>query len=89
MIKLAKRFRFGNWDFGKSGQIDFCGAAIVQSLDYQAATVSLRDYVAKIKPITVEKVRETMSDVPCDEKEHRQLRAMVGALSWTTNACRN
>lgn len=67
MRKLAKRFKFGNWDFGNTGKIDFCGTAIVQNLDNSVISISLREYVAKIKPITVDKLRKTMVDNPCDD----------------------
>ena len=82
MLKLSKRFRFGSWDFGKGSKINFCGAELQQSLDFSTISVSLATYIHKIKPITVDKSRKTMSDSPCDEKEQRQYRALIGALAW-------
>ena len=85
--KLAKRFRFGSWDFGESGAMLFCGAEVIQRLDYKTITFSLASYIQKVKPITLEKARKTMIEDPCDEREHEQLRALIGALAWPANHC--
>ena len=53
--ELAKHFKFGSWDFGRGSKILFCGTEIGQSMDYSQVTLSLRSYVEKVKPITVEK----------------------------------
>ena len=87
LARLSRRFRFGSWDFGESGAMLFCGADIVQSLDYSTITISLANYIQKVKPITLEKARKTMVDDLCDEREHRQLRALIGALAWPANQC--
>ena len=65
----------------------FCGANIVQSLDYNTIIISLANYIQKVKPITLEKARKTMIDDLCDERERRQLRALIGALAWPANQC--
>ena len=49
--------------------------------------MSLQEYVNKIKPISMEKSRKTMVNDYCNEKEHRQLRALVGAMSWPVMQC--
>ena len=85
MKQLSTRFRFGSWDFGS--KMRFCGSEITQSPDKQEIAVSLKEYVLKIKPITMEKSRKTMVDDRCTEKEHKQLRALVGAMSWPTTQC--
>ena len=82
---LSKRFRFGSWDFGE--KMRFCGAELQQSPDLEILTVSLKEYVHKIKPLSLEKSRKTMVDDYCNEKEHRLLRALVGAMSWPVTQC--
>ena len=82
---LARRFRFGSWSFGPT--VHFCGMEIVQSMDYTMITLSLQKYVSKVKPITIDKARKAMSQDLCDERECRQLRALVGALAWPANQC--
>lgn len=80
---LSRRFRFGSWDFGKV--MRFCGAEVEQNVSRDAISVSMQDYVKKIKPITVEKSRKTMVSDACEEKEMRSLRALIGALAWPAN----
>ena len=82
ILRLAQRFRFGAWDFGNGSKIIFCGAELQQSLDYSTISVSLANYVQKVKPISLDKSRKTMTESPCDEREHRQFRALIGALAW-------
>ena len=84
---LSKRFKFGSWDFGQSSKIVFCGAQLEQSMDYMSLSVSLRDYVAKAKPISINKHRKSCPNDPCDATEHRQFRALIGALAWPANQC--
>jgi hypothetical protein len=80
---LSKRFKFGSWDFGPT--IRFCGASVEQSLNNDCISISMKEYVKKVHPLTVEKTRKTMVNDPCDEKEQRGLRALVGALAWPAN----
>eukprot|EP00435_Cladocopium_sp_Y103_P051424 s692_g16.t1 len=82
---LSRRFRFGSWDFGPI--IKFCGADVEQSVGYDVITISMQKYVKKILPLSIEKSRKTMAEDPCAEKEHRNLRALVGALAWPSNQC--
>jgi hypothetical protein len=82
---LSRRFRFGAWCFGPT--IHFCGMEIVQSMDYTMVTLSLRQYMTKVKPISIEKSRKAMSQEMCTETECRQLRALVGALAWPATQC--
>ena len=83
--QLSKRFRFGSWDFGC--KMRFCGLEIQQSEDLELIPLSLQEYINKIKPLTLEKTRKTMVEDPCTEKKHRQLRALVGAMSWPVTQC--
>ena len=85
MFHLSSRFRFGSWDFGE--KMRFCGAEVKQSSDFEVITVSLQQYVNKIKPLSMEKTRKVMVDDFCTEREHRQLRALVGAMSWPVTQC--
>ena len=82
---LSRRFRFGSWDFGPV--IRFCGADVEQSLANDSLTISMKEYVKRVHPITIEKSRKAMPNEPCDEKEHRCLRALVGAFAWPANQC--
>ena len=82
---LSRRFRFGNWSFGE--RMQFCGAELSQSLDFETISISMEDYVKSVKPISMAKHRKTMSDDPCSEVEKRQLRALIGAVAWPVNQC--
>ena len=73
--------------FGRGSKILFCGTEIGQSMDYSQVILSLRSYVEKVKPIIVEKSRKTMAEDALQEKEHRSLRALIGALAWPANQC--
>ena len=68
---LSKSFRFGSWGFGPV--IRFCGASVEQSLNNGCISISMKEYVKKIHPLTIEKSRKTMVNDPCDEKEQRGL----------------
>ena len=85
LFHLSKRFKFGSWDFGE--KMRFCGAEIKQSADYEVLTVSLQEYVNKIKPISLEKSRKTMVEDYCTEKEQKHLRALIGAMAWPVTQC--
>ena len=85
--QLAHKFRFGSWDFGRNSQILFCGTALEQSIGCDSVTLSLKDYVLKVKPITLDKSRKTMSDAPLEPKEVKMLRALIGALAWPAGQC--
>ena len=73
---LATNFRFGSWDFGRNSLILFCGTV----------TFSLKKYAHKIKPITLDKSRKTMSDSPLKEKEVKDVEGIdrsFSVASWT------
>eukprot|EP00435_Cladocopium_sp_Y103_P066864 s114_g29.t1 len=80
---LSRCFRFGSWDFGPV--IRFCGADVEQPLANDSLVITMKEYVKKVHPVTLEKTRKAMSNEPCDEKEQRCLRALVGALAWPAN----
>ena len=82
---LSRRFRFGSWSFGSN--MNFCGAQVEQSLDFETVQISMADYIKKVKPITVDKHRKTMSAEPCTPSEQKSLRAIVGAMAWPANQC--
>lgn len=82
---LSRRFRFGAWTFGD--KMTFCGAEVEQSLDYETISISMHDYVKRVKPITVDKNRKTMVGDLCNDVEKKQLRAIVGAMAWPANQC--
>ena len=78
-----KKFRFGSWDFGRNSKVLFYGTSLEQSIGYD----SLKEYVQKIKPITLDKQRKTMSDAPLEPKETKMLRALIVALAWPAGQC--
>ena len=84
---LAQKFRFGSWDFDRNFKILFSGTSLEQSIGYDSLTLSLKEYVQKIKPITLDKQRKTMSDAPLEPKETKMLRALIGALAWPSGQC--
>ena len=85
--QLAQKFRFGSWDFGRNSQILFCGTSLEQSVGCDSISLSLKDYVLKIKPITLDKSRKTMSESPLEPKELKMLRALIRALAWPAGQC--
>ena len=82
---LSRRFRFGSWAFGNN--MTFCGAEVEQSLDFTAVSISMADYVKRVKPISIDKHRKTMVGDACNDVEKKQLRAIVGAMAWPGNQC--
>ena len=84
---LARRFRFGSWDFGEKGHMLFCGTEVRQGMNWDQITLSLKDYIHRLKPATLEKTRKATPDAPLEEKEHRTLRAIIGALAWPAGQC--
>ena len=85
--KLSRRFTFGSWGFGSSLGVKFCGADVVQSLNHETIQISLEQYCQKVKPICLDKSRKTMVNDACADKEHKQLRALLGALAWPAHQC--
>ena len=85
--KLSRRFKFGSWDFGSSLGVKFCGADVVQSLNHETIQISLEQYCQKVKPICLDKPRKTMVNDACTDREHKQLRALLGALAWPAHQC--
>ena len=53
-----------------------------QSLGHDAVSLSLKEYVHSVKPITVEKVRRQRPADSLDEKKIAKLRSLLGALAW-------
>ena len=49
-----------------------CGAEVQRSPDMEVISVSLREYVNKIKPLSMEKTRKNMQDDYCTDKEQIQ-----------------
>ena len=84
---LAQRFRFGTGDFGEKEKLMFCGTAIQQSLNNDTITLSLQEYITKLKPIPVEKARKGTPEAPLEGSEHKHLRALIGALAWPSGQC--
>ena len=76
---LAQRFKFGSWGFGEKGFMLFCGTELNQSLHLDQITLSLREYIHRLKPATLEKQRKAT--------KHRALRAIIGALAWPAGQC--
>ena len=68
----------------RQDEVWFDGSDVCQSPDMEVIGVSLTKYVHKIKPLSMEKVRKNMQD----DKEHRLLRVLVGAMSWPVS-CHN
>ena len=44
----------------------FCGAEVEQSVSKNVISISMNDFVKKVKPITVEKSRKTMVSNACE-----------------------
>ena len=50
-------------------------------------SISMEEYIKRLKPISIAKHRETMSEDPCNEPEKKQVRALIGAVAWPANQC--
>ena len=76
--ELKKIFKFRSWI--EDSSLSYCGTDIVQN-DGEIR-VSMKTYLKKLAPITVNKDRRNHSSVSCTPKEVTQLRGLLGGLQW-------
>ncbi|CAK0792453.1 unnamed protein product [Prorocentrum cordatum] len=60
---LSRRFKFGKWEFQNG--IVFCGMETTQSQSRNEIEVKAEQYIHKVKPISIEKVRRQHPDDLC------------------------
>ncbi|CAK0861054.1 unnamed protein product [Prorocentrum cordatum] len=82
---LSRRFKFGKWEFQNG--IVFCGMETTQSQSRNEIEVKAEQYIHKVKPISIEKVRRQHPDDLCTPKEISQLRGLNGAMQWPASQC--
>ena len=75
--EIRKMFNFRTWQQDES--FEYCGADMSRSTD-GAWTVSHQKFFGKVKPLTIEKGRQTHS--PMTPKEQSLLRGLLGSLQW-------
>ena len=78
---LRKSFPFGSWKEAKRETITFCGCEISQRVD-GSIELNQERYADSISEINLTKERKKCLDAPATEAERKQLRAVLGALSW-------
>ncbi|CAK0910898.1 unnamed protein product, partial [Prorocentrum cordatum] len=82
---LSRRFKFGKWEFQNG--IVFCGMETTQSQSRNEIEVKAEQYIHKVKPISIEKVRRQHPGNLCTPKEISQLRGLNGAMQWPASQC--
>ncbi|CAK0827016.1 unnamed protein product [Prorocentrum cordatum] len=82
---LSRRFKFGKWEFQNG--IVFCGMETTQSQSRNEIEVKAEQYIHKVEPISIEKVRRQHPDDLCTPKEISQLRGLNGAMQWPASQC--
>ena len=78
--QLHELFSFRMWE--ESSTLQYCGCKIVK--DDTCISLKQTDYITKQKPITLPAARKADSQSPLNQKETTQLRALIGALQWSS-----
>lgn len=81
IVQLRESFPFGSWKEAKRETIVFCGCEISQRVD-GSIELNQERYADSISEINLTKERKQCLDAPATEAERKQLRAVLGALSW-------
>ena len=76
--KIKERFQWGQWE---SKQFTQCGVDIVQHPDY-SFTLSQPSFLDQVSEIHLSKQRFKDKDLPSTQDEKKQMRSVLGCLSW-------
>ena len=60
----------------------FCGSEEAQSFNHETVEIKHEQYIKKVKPISIEKIRRQMVNDPVADREKNQLRGLIGAMQW-------
>eukprot|EP00439_Symbiodinium_sp_Y106_P023316 s10_g2.t2 len=78
--RLKDAFAFREWHEGERS-VEYLGSQI-ECLPDGSTKYHQAKYLAKLHPITVDKVRAASPEDPVTEKERTKLRALLGGLQW-------
>ena len=78
MVITCRRFNFAKWT---TDDIVFRGSEIQRQTD-GSIVLRMRSYALGLSIVSVPRARRATPKAPLDEKEIRQLRDIVGELSW-------
>ncbi|CAE7928185.1 GIP [Symbiodinium necroappetens] len=78
--RLKDTFAFREWHEGERS-VEYLGSQI-ECLPDGSTKYHQAKYLAKLHPITVDKVRAASPEEPVTEKERTKLRALLGGLQW-------
>ena len=76
--KIKERFQWGQWE---SKQFTQCGVDIAQNSDY-SFTLSQPSFLDQVSEIHLSKQRFKDKDLPSTQDEKKQMRSVLGCLSW-------
>ena len=82
--ELEKHFPFGSH---RRKRFVFTGIQIDQD-DQGAITLSQEEYINKIEPITIDRMRRKKTTLTIDESERQSLRGLTGSLQYTATNTR-
>ena len=80
--KLKSAFKFRTWE--NKDKMDFHGAQITKEANGDIH-LDMSEYIANVKPITLTKDRSKDPTQKVTDSERRQIRGLLGALSWAAN----
>ena len=78
---LRKSFPFGSWLSASDQNVTFCGCEVKQETHFDIV-VSQERYSMGINEIPLSLERKSSTESPANTEETKQLRAVLGALSW-------
>lgn len=78
---LRKSFPFGSWLSASDQNVTFCGCEVKQETNFDIV-VSQERYSMGINEIPLSLERKSSTESPANTEETKQLRAVLGALSW-------
>ena len=78
---LRKSFPFGSWLSASDQNVTFCGCEVKQETNFDIV-VSQERYSMGINEIPLSLERKSSTELPANTEETKQLRAVLGALSW-------
>ena len=81
--QIRTRFKVGKSIL--DGKMNFNGAVITQSKD-GSITLSMEEYMERVKPIDISRERRKQQESPMTEQELEQYRGMSGMLNWAGRA---
>jgi len=82
---LRKSFPFGSWLSASEQNVTFCGCEVKQETNFDIV-VSQERYKMGVNEIPLSLERKSSTESAANAEEIKQLRAVLGALSWRVGA---